>query len=87
MVTVLIDGLPTDWECADIYLLLHPYCPSHVYIAADHCGTSLGFVFVFFSNEGSATKALTALLTCDVSGKRLYVRRIIAPRVPGEVTG
>jgi RNA recognition motif-containing protein len=87
MVTVLIDRLPTDWASADVYQLLHPFCPSHVCMAADECGNFLGFAFVFFPDERSANKALIALGLLDMSGRHLYVTRPVAPRLPGEVTG
>jgi hypothetical protein len=61
MVTVLIDGIPADWECADIHELLHPFCPSHVSMAADHSGKLLGFGFVFFRDERSAAQAIMAV--------------------------
>ena len=87
MVTVLIDRLPRDWDCTDLYQLVHPFCPSHIYMAASDCVKSLGFAFVFFLDEQSANKAVRALGPCDISGEQLHVTRTVAPRVPGEVTG
>jgi hypothetical protein len=87
MVTVLIDGLPPEWDCIEIYELVHRFCPSHVYMAAGDCGQSLGFAFVFFLDEQLANEAVGALRLCQLSGTQLHVIRTIAPRVPGEVTG
>jgi hypothetical protein len=87
MVAVLIDRLPAEWTSADVSQLLHSFGHSHVCMAADECGNLLGFAFVFFAEEGSANKALIALGLMDLSGKQLYVARVVAPRLPGEVTG
>ncbi len=87
MVTILIDHLPAEFRPIEIYELLKPFCPFRVYLAADECGTLLGFAFALFTEEASARKAHIALGLLDTCGCQLYVARTVAPRTPGELTG
>ena len=87
MVTILIDHLPLQFTTIEIYELLKPFCPFRVYVAADACGTLLGFAFALFLEEASARKAQIALGLLGMAGRQLCVTRAIAPRTPGELTG